>query len=56
MAVLILACAVSFALLPLLICVNMAEKKGKSKGLWAFLSLVCGWFAVVVLAAAVSER
>lgn len=45
-----------WSIIPLFICASMAGRKGKSKGLWVFLAILFGWIAVLVLAAAASEK
>jgi hypothetical protein len=51
-----LVIAVIWSLIPLIICMSLAGKKGKSKGAWFFLSAIFGWIAVLVLAASASEK
>jgi len=45
-----------WAIPPLFICYRIATRKGKSPGLWLFLGFLFGWIAVLVIAAAASER
>jgi hypothetical protein len=52
----ILVIALVWSLVPLFICVSLAGRKGKGRGLWGFLSLVFGWLAVLVLAVASPEK
>lgn len=52
----ILIIAVVWSLLPLIICYNVAGRKGKSQGLWVLLAIIFGWIAVLFLAMASTER
>ena len=55
LAVLLFALAL-WAIPPLFICYRLAKRKGKGPGLWLFLGFLFGWIAVLVIAAAASER
>ena len=45
-----------WSVLPLIICYNVAGRKGKSQGLWVLLAIIFGWIAVLCLAMASTER
>ncbi len=42
--------------LPMIISGVLAEKKGKSVGLWIFLGFLIGWIAVIIVALKASEK
>ena len=52
----ILVIALVWSLVPLFICSSLAGRRGKSRGLWAFLSLIFGWLAVLFIAVASPEN
>ncbi len=52
---LILAVGAFWWVFPIIICLSMAGRKGKSPVLWLVLSIIFGWVAVLALASALPE-
>ena len=45
-----------WCVVPIFICANVAESKNQSVALWVILSLMFGWFAVLILAIVPKEN